>query len=602
MTAKREGFWRRHRALKWALGVLLLALIVLGVAISVALRHVEPMLRAEIVKALEAHFHARVELDSFHISLVDGVQAEGQGLRIWPPGQAALAANPGAASSSEPASTNESGSAVPQGTIKPLIQIADFRFHAPLRYTPGEPVKISVVELKGLDIDVPPKKQFMHRALANGAEEHKAPLLHFEVDNILCDGAHLTLETDKPGKLPLEFDIAHVKLTHANAEGAMQFDAQLTNPKPAGMILTAGTVGPWKVDDPGETPVAGNYHFQNADLGVFKGIAGILQSTGKYDGVLRDLVVDGETDTPDFRLTSFGTAVPLHTEFHAHVDGTNGDTYLQPVNATLGQSHFTAEGKVVRVPPGTASNGTATPGGHEIALNVIVNGGRMADFLRLTSKSGTPLLTGTLALKTTLEIHPGPVTVVQRLKLKGEFTLDDAQFTSAKIQHDVGQLSLRGQGLPKEAHQGGGTDVRSAMRSDFTMTTAGMALPALMYAVPGAEIDLQGTYGMEGGLLSFTGTAKTEATVSAMVGGWKGVLLKPADRFFEKDGAGTEVPIHVDGTREQPKFGVDLGRRHTHPQIPGSQNQGSQNQGSQNQGSQNQRPQVPGQETPGQPK
>jgi hypothetical protein len=88
--------------------------------------------------------------------------------------------------------------------------------------------------------------------------------------------------------------------------------------------------------------------------------------------------------------------------------------------------------------------------------------------------------------------------------------------------------------------------------------------------MPGAEIDLKGKYGMEGGQLSFTGTAKTEATVSAMVGGWKGVLLKPANRFFEKDGAGTEVPIHVDGTREQPKFGVDLGRmKHTHPQVPG---------------------------------
>jgi len=33
-----------------------------------------------------------------------------------------------------------------------------------------------------------------------------------------------------------------------------------------------------------------------------------------------------------------------------------------------------------------------------------------------------------------------------------------------------------------------------------------------------------------------------EATVSKMVGGWKGLLLKPADRFFKKNGAGTEVP------------------------------------------------------------
>ena len=56
------------------------------------------------------------------------------------------------------------------------------------------------------------------------------------------------------------------------------------------------------------------------------------------------------------------------------------------------------------------------------------------------------------------------------------------------------------------------------------------------------------------------GTAKTEATVSKMLGGWKGFLLKPADRFFKKDGAGTEIPIHIDGTREAPKFGIDFDR------------------------------------------
>jgi hypothetical protein len=35
-------------------------------------------------------------------------------------------------------------------------------------------------------------------------------------------------------------------------------------------------------------------------------------------------------------------------------------------------------------------------------------------------------------------------------------------------------------------------------------------------------------------------------------------LLKPADRFFKKNGAGTEIPIHIKGTRENPKFGFGL--------------------------------------------
>jgi len=546
MAAKQAGFWHRHRVLKWALSVLLLVLTTAGVAISIALHKAEPMLRAAIVKQLEEHFHARVELDSFHVSLVNGLWAEGEGLRIWPP---------------------QSASAPNQW---PLIRLQEFRFHATLHYKPGEPVKVSVVQLRRLDIDIPPKSHLGHAVQAEHGEQRGTPLVHFVVGSIVCNDAHLTIETDKPGKLPLEFAIAHVELTHANAGGSMQFDAEVTNPRPEGKILTSGRAGPWAVDDPGETPLKGSYRFEHADLGVFKGIAGILQSTGKYVGVLRDLTMDGETDTPDFRLTQFGTALPLHTVFHAHVDGTNGDTYLQPVHATLGQSRFTCEGKVVRLSPGTDKNGTAAPGGHEIDLNVLVNGGRMEDFLRLTSKSATPLLTGTLALKTTLKIPPGTAPVDERLRLKGSFILEDAQFTSTKIQNEVRELSLRGQGRPKEAKHAAGADVRSAMRSDFTMADAVITLPNLQYAVQGAEIDLKGIYNINGELLNFVGTARTDATISQMVGGWKGELLKPADRFFKKDGAGTEISIHVRGTREDPKFGVDLiPKQHTTPEIPG---------------------------------
>jgi hypothetical protein len=34
-----------------------------------------------------------------------------------------------------------------------------------------------------------------------------------------------------------------------------------------------------------------------------------------------------------------------------------------------------------------------------------------------------------------------------------------------------------------------------------------------------------------------------QATVSRMVGGWRGVLLMPFDRIFQRNGAGTEVPF-----------------------------------------------------------
>lgn len=555
MAAKRASRRLKHRLLKWVGGLVLAALAAVGVAVLILAYRAEPMLRALIVQELSEYFHARVELDSFHFELRDGLWAEGKGLRIWPSG------------------VHSASGDAPLGSVanKPLIQLAQFRFHAPLRYKPGEVIRISVVQLKGLDVDIPPRPPVdrpagpkkplgAETAIPGNRASGTAGLLRFEVDRAECTGALLTIETSKPGKLPLEFAISHLRLSAIQAGGPMRFEAELTNPRPVGTISTSGKFGPWVVSDPGESPLAGDYNFDHADLGGFKGIGGILSSAGHYDGTLRNLTVDGETDTPDFRLTHFGTALDLRTKFHARVDGTNGDTWLEPVEATLGGSHFWARGRIVRVAPQMTGEKEIQPGGHEIALRIDVDRGKVEDFLRLASRSGTSLLTGDLAMKADLEIPPGADQVDERLKLAGTFDLENAQFASSKIQSRIAELSARGQGKPKEAKAGKQADVRSTMTGSFQMEGGMVKLSALQYTVPGAVIDLKGKYEVESGALDFAGTAKMDAKVSQMVGGWKGILLKPVDRYFEKQGAGTMVPIHINGTRESPQFGVDFNR------------------------------------------
>ena len=53
-----------------------------------------------------------------------------------------------------------------------------------------------------------------------------------------------------------------------------------------------------------------------------------------------------------------------------------------------------------------------------------------------------------------------------------------------------------------------------------------------------------------------------------MVTGWKGAMLRPLDRFFEKDGAGTFLHIRVDGKSKQPKFGVILAGKRLEAPLP----------------------------------
>ena len=633
MAEGRSTFWRGNRWLMWVAGGLLSGLLVVIGIVAVVAHRAEPFLRARIVKVLQDRFHARVELNSFHISLDHGSQgrwgvwAEGKGLRIWPSAQAE-------------AGREQAGSAQGEGSgsDEPLMQVEEFRFHAPLAYNPGKPLRISQVRVEGLQIHVPPNRHDIHSAGAPGisgtlgasgiqggrgakpaaghpSEEAQAGTAespdagdrpasanpfpnqptnptanppenrpkdagifsNVMVERIDCDRAELVLETNKPGKLPLGFAIEHLTLTGVTADGPIGFEADLTNPQPLGKIHTTGSFGPWQAEDPGASAVSGDYHFDHADLSGFKGIAGLLNSTGHYAGTLRAIVVDGETDTPDFRLTDFGNPMRLHTRFHASVDGTDGDTWLEPVDATLGNSHFTAQGSVVRfkspVDAATADNVAqqAEPGsplvkespfrgGHEIALTVNVDRARIEDFLELATHSKTPLLTGPVTLKAELRIPPGPAKVHERMQLKGSFTLNEVRFTSAKIQDRIEELSLRGRGRPEDIKTTNPESIDSAMQGDFQMVDGTITLPALKYTVPGAVIQLKGTYDLKGETLNFEGSAKMEATVSQMVGGWKGLLLKPADRFFKKNGVGTDVPIRISGTRADPQFGLDFGR------------------------------------------
>jgi hypothetical protein len=559
---QRQRFWRRHRALMWTVVTAGVVLAAVGITLAVAARHLEPFLRAQIVAELEARFHTRVELDQFHVSVHEGqeamwgIWADGKGLRIWPPQRSGD--NP-------PAETAANST--------PLIELSEFSFHVPLRYRQTKTLRIPEVRLAGLKIVLPPKPERDQKAQIEAAitpppESPRGILQKVVVERVVCRGAELELETANPAKLPLTFSIQTITLTHLAQGKPMDFDAELTNARPHGLIRTRGSFGPWVVDDPGASAVSGNYRFDKANLAEFKGIAGTLSSKGKYDGTLRDIAVTGSADVPNFSLTNFGAPEDLETSFHARVNGTDGDTYLDEVEARLNQSRFHLAGKVVRVridangrqiPVRMSTEAEPARIGHLIQMKIDVSSGKIEDFLRLVSKSGTPPMTGGVKVRASLEIPPGKQPAPNRMKLDGQFTLDDARFTSQTVQSRMEDLSLRGQGKPGAVKDTAPQVVAATMNGTFQMANGVVTLPDLEYEVPGAHVSLRGTYSLDG-TLHFDGIARMQATVSQMVGGWKGLLLKPADRFFRKNGAGTQVPIKVRGTRDHPDFSVDLGK------------------------------------------
>ena len=224
------------------------------------------------------------------------------------------------------------------------------------------------------------------------------------IDEIVSQEARLEIVPRDPGKLPRVFDIHNLVMRGLGDGGGARFEASLTDPTPRGQIHTQGTFGPWRSDDPRATSLLGDYTFKDANLDTIKGISGSLSSTGAYSGTLERIEVKGQTDTPDFSVDLAAQPVHLKTRFHAVVDGTNGNTWLEQVEACLLDTIIQAKGAVER---------TEDIKGRRVTLDVVITDGRIEDVLRLGVKGNTPIMTGGMRLNTKFLLPVGDRDVIE---------------------------------------------------------------------------------------------------------------------------------------------------------------------------------------------
>ena len=503
-----------------------------------AIKRAEPILRARVIETLSTRFKSKVELAEFHVWLDKGLHAEGKGLKIFGP--------------------TDPNPSLPG--VQPLLQIDAFRFGSSIRSLFHQPMRLDTIFIDGLTMNIPPKKD--RRDIKN--LRRRGGRMSIAVSHFICTKTKLVINTDKPGKLPLIFDISQLKMNDIGPSKPLQFQATLMNPKPVGEIYSSGLFGPLNELSPSDSLVAGSYFFTNADLSTLKGIGGILSSSGKYAGTLSRIEVQGQTDTPDFRLAVSGHRVPLHTDFHAIVDGTDGDTYLDPVRAKVLNSTFTASGKVVKV---------ASPPGHDIQLEVMLDDALIQDLLKLGVKTDPPVMSGPVKMRSSLSISPGPRDISDRLKLAGQFQIPDARFSNEKLQTKIDALSLRSSGQPKLVRDAAQIVVPSNIQGEFSMKDGILSFPSLRFQVPGTNSLMSGRYSLDGRTFDFHGNLRLEAKLSQMTTGWKSLLLKPVDPFFHKHGAGTELPFKITGTKSAPHFGLDFGHKDSDPTPADSSDQ-----------------------------
>jgi hypothetical protein len=527
---------------RWIIGIVGGATIVvigLAIAASYLSRRFEPFIREQALEYMRDRFDADVELSALRIKMpkmspLKLLLRRGSGTSARVEGEGIAMRYHGA------------------GDQPPLFRMKKFSFDVDLGTLWEDSKTVQLVSIEGMEINIPPKGE--RRTIAKSDEtapvepapENKAPRVL--IKEVQIQDAKLTILPRDRSKNPLRFDIHNLRLHSTGESGtAMKYEASLTNPKPPGEIDSKGAFGPWSSGEPGDTPLRGDYTFEKADLGVFSGIAGILNSTGNFEGTLSSISARGTASVPDFRLKMSNNRVPLTTNFEVEVDGTNGNTILRPVKARLGSTQFTTSGAVIR---------------HEgeqrrtIMLDVAMPNGDLSDVLRLAMK-GSPFMEGRLHLKTKIGIPPLSGKVREKLTLDGRFELSNAKFLKSTIQDQIDNLSRRGQGQPKSTEI---DEVVSGMNGTFRLEDEVLTFRRLMFGVPGAAVNLTGTYNMDADVLDFLGNLKLTAKVSETMTGWKRWALKPVDPFFAKEGAGTFIRIAVSGSSQKPQFGMARGR------------------------------------------
>jgi hypothetical protein len=522
------------------------ALLVLVIVAEYIVHHAEPVLRASVVDSLSREFHSPVQLDHLDISVVQGIEVRGGGLRIT------YLAGPG-----EPFAEQVNAQKAHQ-PIPPQLSVGHFSFRVSLHDLSRMQLRIAHVQVKDVVLHIPPHAEggFFHGQPEPKHTAGSSPHFSLVLDHIHCQDAQLYIETDKPGKDALRFDIRSLDLTVVGHGQPFLYTADVINPHPIGDVLTSGNLGPWSKQDPRDTPVQGHFVFKHADLNTIKGISGILNATGDYSGRLGAINVKADTYTPDFSLDISGHPEHLVADVQATVDGTTGDTYLNQVQARLGNSNFTTQGSVVRIhkPDNTE--------GHDIQLSVQMPHGRIEDLLALSMKTQPPLMRGDVTMEAKLNIPPTSQRVADKLQLAGDLTIHGVEFENPGFQDKVDGLSMRAQGKPQDAKHASTdrlAEVASQMAVRFSLANALMTAPEVRYQIPGALVTMHGVYSLDGNVFEFKGHVRTQAEASQMVTGWKSWLLKPVDPFLKKSGAGLELPISVSGSHGNFHFGLAFG-------------------------------------------
>lgn len=401
---------------------------------------------------------------------------------------------------------------------------------------------ISVIQADGAHVTIPPLD-------TGGPWLRNITGSKVVVEDLVANGAILDFTSADPGKSRIRFEVHEFVQHNLGSRGVMPFQTALSNPEPPGEVRATGNLGPWKADNPAETEIFGSYSFRQANLGVFNGIAGILSSEGKFEGILKHLGVEGSTDMPDFEVTSSGHPIRLGSQFHAFVNATNGDVELRDVSAHFGNTTVVSKGSIA---------GGPAQKGKTASVDMVVREGRIQDLLLLFIKAQRSPLTGLVSLTANASLPPEQRPFREKVELQADFGIDSARFTSSNTQQTVNQLSERAEGEKNEDPE----SVLSDLKGHVVLKDGIANFSSLSFGVPGAVALMHGTYDLTSQRIDLRGVLHIQAKLSDATTGMQSFLIKALNPFLRNNYPGANVPVHITGTYFHPVYRFSAGSQH----------------------------------------
>ncbi len=368
--------------------------------------------------------------------------------------------------------------------------------------------------------------------------EGKSTVYHLTIDR-----SSLVIDGSSPGDDPFELGIGHADLRDLSPGRPMGFNMVLQYMRPRGRLELKGEYGPKSSSEGGKTPIKGHFRFVQADLGVFHGLNGVLTGEGDFDGPMENIRVAGTTNVPDFKVADKAHhAVPVSAQFTAFVNGTTGDTRLQPVETEILHTHIHWDGDV-------AQQGEA---GKAVRLEFQSAGARVQDLLYLVTKAPRPAMNGPISFRAHALVPPEQGEFLKRVRLDGDFGIEDAKFGNPKTQSNVTKLSERASGDKNDDVDP--SSVISDLKGHVSLRGGIAYLSNVSFRVPGATASLAGTFNVITHAVNIRGKLAMEAEISKATSGVKSFFLKALDPFFKRKHAGAVIPVRITGTSSHPVF------------------------------------------------